>query len=146
MSQDLIIPDEERSADRRNLPACNGDFDDARMELIMGRLLQCGVLLSAAVVSMAGIMYMFAHVGEPSHYRVFIARPLRLRHPAALPSGLLSGNASAVIQLGILLLVATPVCRVLFAIVAFVLEGDRLYVIVSLLVLAVLLFGMFHGG
>jgi uncharacterized membrane protein len=48
--------------------------------------------------------------------------------------------------LGILLLIATPVCRVLFAIVAFVLEGDRLYVVVSLLVLAVLLFGMFHGG
>jgi uncharacterized membrane protein len=90
-------------------------------------------------------MYLFAHAGEPSHYRVFIARPLRLRHPAALLSRLLSGDPSAVIQLGILFLIATPVCRVLFAIVAFVLEGDRLYVAVSLLVLAVLLFGVLRG-
>jgi uncharacterized membrane protein len=52
----------------------------------------------------------------------------------------------AVIDLGILLLVATPICRVMFAVIAFVLEKDRLYIAVSAIVLAVLLFGMLRGG
>jgi uncharacterized membrane protein len=69
-----------------------------------------------------------------------------LRHPAAMLRGIARGDASAVIDLGILLLVATPICRVMFAVIAFVLEKDRLYIAVSAIVLAVLLFGMLRGG
>jgi uncharacterized membrane protein len=60
--------------------------------------------------------------------------------------GIAGGQASAVIQLGILLLIATPICRVIFAVIGFLIERDRLYVVVSLVVLAVLLFGMLRGG
>ena len=56
------------------------------------------------------------------------------------------GDATAAIQLGILLLVATPICRVIFAVIGFLLERDRLYVVVSLTVLAVLLAGVLRGG
>jgi uncharacterized membrane protein len=121
-------------------------FDDRRMEVTMGRLLQAGVLLAAAVVLAGGILYLFARAGQPSNYRVFVARPLRVRHPAEMLRGVAHGNASAVIDLGILLLVATPVCRVIFAFIAFVREGDRLYIVVTAIVLAVLLFGMLRGG
>ena len=54
------------------------------------------------------------------------------------------GNPAAIIQLGILLLIATPIARVLFAIIGFAIERDRLYIVVSLTVLAVLMFGIFH--
>lgn len=111
----------------------------------MGRLLQAGVLLAATVVFAGGVLYLFAHAGERSNYRLFVAHPVGLRHPKALLKGIAAGDASAIIQLGILLLVATPICRVIFAVIAFVREGDRLYVAVSLTVLGVLLFGMFHG-
>ena len=127
-------------------PAGGFDFDDARMELIMGRLLQTGVLLAASVVLVGGVIYLAAHAGEPANYRVFVARPFVLRHPAELLRGLARGNASAVIELGILLLVATPICRVIFAVVAFAIEQDKLYVAISLTVLAVLLFGMLRGS
>jgi uncharacterized membrane protein len=49
------------------------------------------------------------------------------------------------IQLGLLLLIATPVARVAFSVVAFVLERDRMYVGITLLVLAVLLFSLLGG-
>jgi uncharacterized membrane protein len=58
--------------------------------------------------------------------------------------GIATGDPATIIQLGILLLIATPVARVAFALVAFAIERDRLYVAVSLIVLAVLLFSFFH--
>ena len=132
-------PDGPQAPDRR-------PFDDARMELIMGRLLQAGVLLAAAVVLLGGVMVLFAHGGERTNYRVFVAKPLELRHPAALLRRIAHGDAAAIIELGILLLVATPICRVIFAVVGFAIERDRLYVAISLTVLAVLLFGMLRGS
>jgi len=121
-------------------------MNDARMEIIMGRLLQAGVLLAASVVLVGGVMYVMARAGEGVSYRVFTARPIALRHPAALLDGVARGDASAILDLGILLLVATPICRVIFAVIAFAMERDRLYVAISLTVLAVLLFGMLRGG
>jgi uncharacterized membrane protein len=127
-------------------PAAAHVLDDARMETIMGRLLQVGVLLAATVVLVGGAMYMVAHAGERASYRVFAAAPFELRHPAVLLRGIARGDSSAIIELGILLLVATPIGRVVFAVVAFAIEGDRLYVAISLTVLAVLLFGMLRAG
>jgi uncharacterized membrane protein len=123
-----------------------GSFNDARMEAIMGRLLQVGVLLSASVVLAGGAMFLRAHAGDRADYRTFVAHPLELRHPASLLGDLLRGDASAIVELGILLLIATPVCRVIFAVVGFAIERDRLYVAISLTVLAVLLFGMLRGS
>ena len=74
------------------------------------------------------------------------AKPIQLRHPMALLRGIARGDASAIIAAGILLLVATPICRVIFAVIAFAIERDRLYVAISLTVLAVLLLGMLHAG
>jgi len=126
-------------------PGAN-NFNDARMEAIMGRLLQVGVLLAASVVLAGGAMFLRAQAGDPASYRTFVAHRLELRHPASLLGGLLRGDASSVIELGILLLIATPICRVIFAVVGFAIERDRLYVAISLTVLAVLLFGMLRGG
>jgi uncharacterized membrane protein len=116
------------------------------MELIMGRLLQVGVLLAASVVLVGGVLYAVAHAGSLVDYRVFTARPIQVRHPAALLGGIARGDPSAIIELGILLLVATPICRVIFAVVAFAVERDRLYVAISLAVLTVLVYGMLRGG
>jgi uncharacterized membrane protein len=142
----LTMSSEEPLTGRDDSPSPEGAFDDAKMEIIMGRLLQTGVLIAATVVLVGGVLYVFAHAGERSNYRVFVARPVGLRHPKALLRGIVANDASAIILLGILLLVATPICRVIFAVIAFAWERDRLYVAVSLLVLAVLLFGMVRGG
>ena len=44
-----------------------------------------------------------------------------------------------------MLLIATPIARVLFSVVAFALQRDRTYVVVTLIVLAVLLYSLIRG-
>ena len=54
-------------------------------------------------------------------------------------------RADAIIQLGLLLLIATPIARVALAAVGFYLEKDRVYVAVSLIVFSILLFSIIHA-
>jgi uncharacterized membrane protein len=119
---------------------------DHRIESMMGRLLQSGVLLASAVVLIGGVLYLKAHAGITKDYSTFAGEPASLRHPAKLFRLLMTGDASAVVQLGVLLLIATPIARVVFAAVGFAIERDRLYVAISLFVLAVLIFGLLHVG
>ncbi|HXS76697.1 MAG TPA: DUF1634 domain-containing protein [Terracidiphilus sp.] len=119
----------------------HGHFDDRRMEVIMGRLLQIGVLLSSFVMIAGGLLYMRTHFSETPNYRVFSSEPQRLRHFGGVLQGIKTGDPAALIQLGVLLLIATPVARVIFALIAFLIERDKLFVAISLIVLAVLLYG-----
>jgi uncharacterized membrane protein len=122
------------------------DFNDERMESLMGLLLRFGVVCASTVVLAGGFFYLEDHAREPVHYKAFVAHPVLLRHPGAWAAGIAHGDAASIIIVGILLLIATPIARVAFAVVAFGLERDKLYVAISLLVLVVLLWGMIHGG
>ena len=122
------------------------EFDDQRMDTIMGRLLQVGVLLASAVALAGGAFYIPAHLGTTVDYRTFAGEPSGLRTPQGLWHLLLRGNSAAIIQAGVVLLIATPVARVIFAVVGFALERDRLYVAVSLTVLAVLMASLIYSS
>jgi uncharacterized membrane protein len=126
-------------------PRQGDHFDDRRMEIIMGRLLQVGVLLASFVMLVGGVFYVRAHQGATPDYRVFQSEPQALRHIGGVISGVGAGDPAAIVQLAVLLLIATPVARVLFALVAFCIERDKLYVGVSAIVLAVLLLGFFRS-
>jgi uncharacterized membrane protein len=115
------------------------------MEAAMGRLLQVGVLLASAVVLIGGVLYVRAHSGSAVDYRNFVGEPLNLRSASGLFQRMMARDPMAVIQLGILLLIATPIARVVFAVVGFGLERDRLYVAVSLTVLAVLMASLLYS-
>jgi uncharacterized membrane protein len=120
-------------------------FDDRRMEMVMGRLLQVGVLLASFVMLIGGILYIRAHHGEMPDYRVFSSEPQRLRQFGGVTEGIKVGDPAAIIQLAVLLLIATPVARVVFALVAFLTERDKLYIAISSAVLAVLLYGFLRS-
>jgi uncharacterized membrane protein len=119
---------------------------DERMELLMGRLLQTGVFVAAAVVAAGGLLYVVHHGTEHVAYGTFRPRPLNLKHPLSVLTTLRRSGAAGVVDAGILILIATPICRVVLALVSFAIERDRLYVLVSTIVLAALLFGLLHGG
>jgi uncharacterized membrane protein len=119
-----------------------GHFDDRRMEVIMGRLLQFGVLLASFVMLVGGIIYVKAHHDATPDYRVFSSEPQTLRHFGGIVRGIGAGDPSAIIQLAVILLIATPVARVVFALIGFGIERDKLYIFVSAVVLAVLLYGL----
>ena len=115
------------------------DVKDADVQQAVGNLLRIGVALAAAVVLAGGAIYLWRHGGAVPDYRVFRGEPPDLRGLAGIVRDTLSGGGRGLIQLGLLLLVATPVARVAFTAVAFALERDRTYVLVALLVLALLL-------
>jgi uncharacterized membrane protein len=119
-------------------PRPNGD----RIETAMGWLLQAGVSTAAAIVTAGGMLYLLHHGGEKVGYHVFQGEPAALRSFRGIGQAALEGRARGIIQLGLLCLIATPMARVVFSIYAFTKERDWLYVLVTLIVLAVLLFGL----
>jgi len=120
-------------------------WSDERIEQVVGNLLRVGVILAAAVVAAGGALYLVRHGGEPPHYRIFRGEPSDLCHIRGILGETLAGKARALIQLGLLLLVATPVARVVFSVMGFALERDRAYVAITALVLAILLFSIAGG-
>lgn len=117
---------------------------DKNLELAIGRTLQTGVLLAAAVVLVGGILYLLHASGPRPDYRHFHGVAAELRTPSSIWHGMLHGDPENMIQFGLLLLVATPVIRVILAAVGFLMERDWLYFWVSATVLAVLLYSLSH--
>src|SRR5579884_3730787 len=104
-------------------------WNDRRVETMLGTLLQIGVMLSGLVVLAGGILYMLRYGHDPIHYENFDPERARLRSIVEVGGLALHGDSRAIIQIGLLILIATPVARVLFSMIAFGLEKDRLYVV-----------------
>jgi uncharacterized membrane protein len=131
-----------------NLSGTNGflsKWTDERVERILGTLLQTGVIISGIVVLIGGVLYAVRYGGMPVNYRTFDPERGTLRSFREVVQGTLNGDGRAIIQCGLLLLIATPVSRVIFSMIAFALEGDRLYVGLTLIVFVVLLYSLFGG-
>jgi uncharacterized membrane protein len=119
-------------------------WSDERVELVIGNLLRYGVIVSALVVLTGGILYLTEKGREPvPDYRAFHEGTILT--PAAILHDALNFRSEGVTELGLLLLIATPVARVLFSVFAFARQRDALYVVVTLIVLAVLLYSLFSG-
>ena len=119
---------------------------DRRIEVILGNLLRTGVLVSAAVVLVGASIYLYRHAHDPADYRVFRGEPSEYRTISGVIQSVISGRGQGIIQLGLLLLIATPIARVAFSVVGFAIERDRLYVAFTLLVLAILLYSFLGSG
>jgi len=120
-------------------------MDDRRLETIIGRLLRAGVLLAAATVLAGGVLYLARHHGDPVNYHSFVAGGPQTRTFTGIIQWAAHGESAAIIQIGLLLLVLTPVARVAVAVAGFLLERDRLYAVVSLIVLVILVFSLMHA-
>jgi uncharacterized membrane protein len=120
-------------------------MDDQKMEVAMGHLLRTGVLIAAFVVFIGGVLYLHQNRGPRPDYATFHSVAAGLRSPAGVVKQLPTGDSNAIIQLGLLLLIATPIARVIFAAFGFSAEKDWLYLIISLIVLAVLTYSLLDG-
>jgi uncharacterized membrane protein len=121
-------------------------WKDRRIEIVLGNLLRIGVLLSAAVVLCGACVYLSRHAHEPAEYRVFRGEPSAYRTLPGVVQSIVDDRGRGWIQLGLLLLIATPIARVAFSFAGFVLERDRMYMVFTLIVLAVLLYSLFGSG
>ena len=118
--------------------------DDRWLDAAIGRLLSTGVLLAAAVVVIGAVILLRQDSQSFPAYQHFRSEPSQLRDVGAIARGALAGGATAIIQLGLVLLIATPIVRVTFSAVVFVVERDPLYVVITLIVLSVLMYGLLH--
>jgi uncharacterized membrane protein len=119
---------------------------DQRMDQIMAVLLRSGVSLAAGLVFIGGIVYLSRHDLPAINYRVFQGEPQELRTVSGILREAATFHGRGLIQLGLLVLIATPVARVLFSVLAFVYEKDWTYVVITMIVLALLCYSLFGGG
>jgi uncharacterized membrane protein YfcA/uncharacterized membrane protein len=119
-----------------------GSATDTGMTTVIGWVLQGGVTLSSLIIVIGFVLLLITPGTLSTHLNTF---PHTLQN---LWTTLLVGSPLAIIVLGLLLLIATPVMRVATSILAFALERDRLYVIITTLVLLILLYSIFFvsGG
>ncbi len=128
-----------------------------RMELVISYVLRIGVLLSAAVVLTGILLFALRQDTGYAPLHPHQLRQLLAFHrsqgpgyfPTSVPevvAGTLHGKPYAIIGLGLLLLIATPVIRVALSVFFFLAQRDWLYVGITLFVLAVLLVSFFTGA
>jgi uncharacterized membrane protein len=119
---------------------------DERVEQVVGNLLRIGVLASAIVVFAGGLLFLAREGRSPApDLHDFRAEPAELRSPVGILHETARLHSPGLIMLGLLLLIATPVARVVFSIAAFALQRDYLYVLFTVIVLAILLYSLFSG-
>lgn len=118
-------------------------IDSEKMDTIIGNLLRTGVGLAAALVFTGGLIYLFRHGAETPGYAVFRGEPADLRTLTGILHDVQSLRGRGIIQLGLLVLIATPIARVAFLAYVFTRQRDMLYTAVALIVLALLAFSLF---
>jgi uncharacterized membrane protein len=120
-------------------------WTDQQIDDIIGNLLRIGVSISALVVLFGGSLYLVRHGSTLPEYRVFHGEPSDLCHLAGIVRDALAFRARGLIQLGLVLLIATPIVRVAFTSIAFALQRDHIYVVVTLIVLTILIYSLVDG-
>ena len=121
-------------------------WSDQRIEEIIGDLLRAGVILAASIALLGGIVYLSRHGSEATNYRMFAGEPADLCGVSGIITEARAKSGRGMIQLGLLLLVATPVVRVIFSVAAFAFQRDWTYVVITLIVLATLGYSLFGGA
>jgi uncharacterized membrane protein len=123
----------------------NTETTDKWIQEIMATLLILGVIAAATMAIIGGSIFLYRHGFETANYHVFHGEPAQLRSIGGVLSQTLAFRGRGIIQLALLLLVLTPIARVVFSVFAFFQEKDMLYVVVNLIVLGFLMFSLVGG-
>jgi uncharacterized membrane protein len=121
--------------------------DPETMNVVIGKVLRYGVILSGAIILLGGIG-LAATNGFSDASGMLTYNPNVVPHDnidvslTGLAHGLVAFSAFSWIELGVIVLIATPVSRVIISVLLFAAERDRLYVLITAVVLALLLFSM----
>ncbi len=119
---------------------------DKDLQYIIGNLLRWGVWTSMGVAIIGGMIYLYRHGHETVYYPRFEEQDHSMLFILKdVFTGISNGKGRSLIMLGIILLFATPIMRVIFSLIGFVLEKDRLYVVITLIVLMII-FVSVRGG
>jgi len=115
-------------------------------ERLIGRLLQIGVILAALLVLGGGIKLEIERGSSTPSYATFRGTEASLQSLVSIVHDASAGDARAIVQFGLIVLIATPIARVAFMLLVFVLQRDRLYVGLTAVVLLLLLYSFLAGS
>lgn len=127
------------------MSAINKNINDKDIQVILGTLLRAGVIISMTIVLIGGVVFLIHNKGVITDYKVFKPELAKFSSIAAIFKGLLTFHGDAIVQFGILMLIFTPVARIVFAIFSFLIEKDYLYVLIGLIILAIITISL-NGG
>ena len=121
-------------------------WGDKDISLLVGQILRIGVILASSILILGGIFYLIVH-GQDTvpNYKDFVGEGNSNTTMTGIITGAVSLNIPQVIQLGVLLLICTPIVRVIGSLLGFVIEKDRLYIIITLIVLTVIIGSILSG-
>jgi uncharacterized membrane protein len=120
--------------------------NEEQADRIIGVLLRTGVITAASVVLAGGAWYLARFGTLIPNYHAFHGEPRELRSVAGVWRGVLGRQSRSFIQFGLLLLIATPIARVAFSVIAFAVQRDRLYFALTMVVLTVLIWSLSGMG
>ena len=131
----------------RNLrpPDPHARWTDEQVDLLLGNLLRIGVIVATIVAVLGGVLLLAQRGLAPASGHVFSGEPPELRSVGGILRAAVALHPDAIVQLGLVLLIATPVARVAMSLVAFALQRDRVYIVVTTIVLALLIFSLTGG-
>jgi len=122
---------------------------EKKLEIYISKILKIGVLLSCGITLFGGILYLFQH-NTLLNYKTLPAEPFAgtsdyLRNLSTTLPRVFQLDGAAIIQLGIIVLIGTPIARVVFAGIVFLIEKDYMYVAISFIVLSIIFANMLFG-
>jgi uncharacterized membrane protein len=118
---------------------------EGHVDLLLAYVLRTGVLAAAVLVFSGGVIYLSTHWHATAGYRVFRGQPPELRSVAGVFASARALTGEGLIELGLLVLIATPIARVALSTILFARQRDWLYVGITLLVLALLAYSLLAG-
>jgi uncharacterized membrane protein len=117
-----------------------------QIDRIIGNLLRFGLLISAAIVLIGAAIFLAHHGGEKASYSIFRGAPRNYREIKSILAETVQFHGRGFIMVGLILLIATPVARVAFSVLAFLRKRDYVFSAVTIFVLSILLFSIFWLG
>ncbi|SUJ02702.1 Predicted membrane protein [Sphingobacterium spiritivorum] len=119
---------------------------DQDIEILVGQILRIGVISASIVVIIGGIVYLIAHGQQlVPDYQHFVGEGEVNTTISGILQGVGKFQAPQIIQFGVVILIATPVLRIICSLFGFILERDRLYIIITCIVLAIITFSILGG-
>ena len=117
------------------------NINDDKLEFILGNLLKIGVIVSGLVTLIGAILFLFQHGLETPNYHEFKPHVFNFSDLNTFFSEIIAFQSQAIMELGLLILIATPILRVLLSVIAYSFQKDYMYILFSGFVFLVMILG-----